>query len=279
MIYLIWGITLAIKLALSAWYPLFQDEMYYWVWAQHPALSYFDHPPFVAWLIRAGLPLQDFGSAVRWPTVLFGHMALLIWLTIVKDRLSPKSAILYCLLFSLAPLTGLGTIIATPDVPLLVFWSLAVLAFIEALQTEKWRWFIALGISAGLGFCSKYHMVLLMPLSLLCFYLTKQRATQYAKLSVSVVLALLFSAPVFIWNYQHDWASFSFQLQRGLGRQSDIQWFFEYICAQLAMMLPFVLLAAYQGSKDKKNIVFTVFGWGPILFFLLSSLKGRVEAN
>src|SRR5436305_6314662 len=34
--------------------PLAPEEAYYWDYAQHPSLSYFDNPPMVAWLIRAG---------------------------------------------------------------------------------------------------------------------------------------------------------------------------------------------------------------------------------
>jgi len=30
------------------------QEAYYWNYAMHPALSYFDHPPIVAWVISAG---------------------------------------------------------------------------------------------------------------------------------------------------------------------------------------------------------------------------------
>lgn len=26
---------------------LVSDEAYYWMWGQHPALSYFDHPPLM----------------------------------------------------------------------------------------------------------------------------------------------------------------------------------------------------------------------------------------
>ncbi|RPH72356.1 glycosyl transferase, partial [bacterium] len=34
--------------------PLTPQEAYYWNYAMHPALSYFDHPPMVAWVIGAG---------------------------------------------------------------------------------------------------------------------------------------------------------------------------------------------------------------------------------
>ena len=46
--------------------PIF-DEAYYWLWGQHPGLSYFDHPPFHAWLL--GISDAIFGRSLwglRW---------------------------------------------------------------------------------------------------------------------------------------------------------------------------------------------------------------------
>ncbi|HVX74175.1 MAG TPA: glycosyltransferase family 39 protein, partial [Devosia sp.] len=50
---------------------VFMDEAYYWIWGQHPALSYYDHPPLNAWLL--GLSSALFGwnlLALRVPVVL-----------------------------------------------------------------------------------------------------------------------------------------------------------------------------------------------------------------
>src|SRR5262245_29966213 len=47
------------------------DEAYYWMWGQHPALSYYDHPPLNAWLL--GLSGAAFGwnaFALRLPVLL-----------------------------------------------------------------------------------------------------------------------------------------------------------------------------------------------------------------
>src|SRR5690606_23339896 len=47
------------------------DEAYYWIWGQHPDLSYFDHPPLNAWLL--GLSEKIFGWTVfglRFPGLL-----------------------------------------------------------------------------------------------------------------------------------------------------------------------------------------------------------------
>ena len=40
---------LALKLILLVVARPFMDETYYWLWGQHLALGYFDHPPLVGW--------------------------------------------------------------------------------------------------------------------------------------------------------------------------------------------------------------------------------------
>jgi len=52
-----------VRLALAATVPLLPDETYYWEWSRHLAAAYFDHPPAIALLIRAGTTV--FGPTVR----------------------------------------------------------------------------------------------------------------------------------------------------------------------------------------------------------------------
>ena len=49
------GVALLILLrgVMAGLLPLSADEAYYWLWSLHPAWGYFDHPPMIAWLIRA----------------------------------------------------------------------------------------------------------------------------------------------------------------------------------------------------------------------------------
>ncbi|HEX3485962.1 MAG TPA: glycosyltransferase family 39 protein, partial [Micropepsaceae bacterium] len=37
--------------------PLSYDEAYYWLWSKHLAAGYYDHPPLIAYVIRAGTML------------------------------------------------------------------------------------------------------------------------------------------------------------------------------------------------------------------------------
>ena len=64
-------VLLAGKLALLVFVHPFMDEAYYAMWGQHPALSYFDHPPLIGW--TQGLSAAIFGwnqLGLRVPLVL-----------------------------------------------------------------------------------------------------------------------------------------------------------------------------------------------------------------
>ena len=52
-------ILLLLRAIMAAQLPLSADEAYYWLWSLYPAAGYFDHPPMIAWLIRAGTALLD----------------------------------------------------------------------------------------------------------------------------------------------------------------------------------------------------------------------------
>src|SRR5689334_14141387 len=44
----------ALRLVAAAFTPLTFDEAYYWTWSKGLAGGYYDHPPMVAFVIRAG---------------------------------------------------------------------------------------------------------------------------------------------------------------------------------------------------------------------------------
>lgn len=47
------GVFLLVKIYIVFNAPPVGDEAYYWMWSQKLGLSYFDHPPLHAWLLRA----------------------------------------------------------------------------------------------------------------------------------------------------------------------------------------------------------------------------------
>ena len=70
------GLTM-VHAVVAAVTGLSDDEAYYRLWALAPALSYYDHPPMVAWMMAAGRWIAgDTPLGIRLPAVvtsLLGH--------------------------------------------------------------------------------------------------------------------------------------------------------------------------------------------------------------
>lgn len=271
---LIWAGLLVAKLLLSLLVPPMADETYYWVWTHKLALSYFDHPGGIAWL----LSLNPLGPLFfRWPVVVLVHFAWLGWLFFLRDRFDGATVLWFLLGLCLHPLTGLGSIVATPDAPLFFFWSAALLLLWS--WSEKPRlWKLALlGLALGLGFCSKYHAVLWV-LSLLPLFAFKEFRSKWTPTGFIVALffGLVGTLPVLIWNSQHDWISFGFQLKHGLGRADwRPSWTWEHALGVLLFVGLWRWRTEFPVWKKALWLLTTV----PAAFFLLTSFRGPIELN
>ncbi len=279
--YQLWSVGLVVKTALAIWLPLSNDECYYWVWGHHPQLSYFDHPGMVGWIFWLGTWLESFGNATRLPGVWIGHVTLLIWAAILR-RVMNESALTKWLLFMLfSPFFGLGSLVVTPDIPLLFFWSLSLWILLKTIGKGSPQLYAALGLSLGLGFLSKYMIVIFVPTALIWLGASGEwRKIQWRWVPLTILLGLISCLPVFIWNAGHDWVSFRFQLDHGLQSEVwDWTWPFEYFGGQLLILFPLTVWCALR-KRPAPNLTFlSYFAWTPLVFFFLTSFKAHVEAN
>ncbi|MES2964787.1 MAG: glycosyltransferase family 39 protein [Bdellovibrionota bacterium] len=277
----LWWIILAVKIALGVWLPFANDEAYYWVWGHHPRSSYFDHPPMVGWLFWIGTFFENFGNAARVPGVILGHLTVLVWGEIVRPFLDEKKRTMWLAFVSLSPFFGVGSLVMTPDLPMMFFWALSLLLLLKLVEKPTAALYLAFGASLGLGFCSKYPIVLFPLIAIGWLLYTKQwRRIRWSYVPLTVLAGLLFSAPVLLWNARNGWASFEFQLEHGLSSEKrSWVWPFEYVGAQAALLFPTVIWFALRGRGQFRSNFLSFFGWIPILFFLYSSLHARVEAN
>lgn len=277
----VWTLSLFFKIGLAAFLPLTADESYYWMWSHHLQLSYFDHPPFVAWLFYLGHWLEPWGQLVRLPTVVLGHLTFLVWYYLLAPKFPwDKFKYWYALAF-LSPLVGMGSMVGTPDVPLLFFWSLALYFFMNCLRAQKSRDYFLFGGALGLGFCSKYHIVLFVPFILLYLGVEKRwHEVSLKKLSLTVLAGVIFSLPVLVWNFQNQFVSFRFQLDHGLGKSNwTWDWTLGYLVGESLLLFPLVLYAALRARPCGEWRVLPYLAWGPLGFFFLSSFRGTVELN
>jgi undecaprenyl-diphosphatase len=214
------GIVTAIKLWLASRIGLGDSEAYYWSWSQNLSLSYYDHPPVVAWLIRLGTSwLGNTPLGVRVFSIALLSLATLLLYDlgarIFNDR---RVGFLAALLFSFSPVFFIGGAAAAPDPALGFAWLLATWLFLHALERRSNATMLAVGVVVGFGLLSKYFMVLFWPAALSYLLLGRHRywlASRWLWLAV-LASATLF-APVLLWNMSHDWASFSYHV---LGRHA-----------------------------------------------------------
>lgn len=282
------GILTFWRLYLSASLQLHPDESYYWLWSRHLDISYFDHSPMVAYFIWFTTLYSKSELWVRLSgTIATLLISVLVWQLAWRMYASTLVAAGSVLLFNAYPLSTLGMIVMTPDVPLFLFWSLSVFIFWQLIQSGRAGWWYPLGVSFGLALLSKYTALLLLPSVFIFLVLTEERRwLKTIHPYLALLLGLLFFLPVVYWNSQHDWISFAFQFKHGLGGQSySLDHVSEYLGGQLLIAGPLVLLlGAYAGfswlrKPDKELLFLTLFALPIVLFFGFSSLKKMAEPN
>ena len=298
------GITAAaalVRLAFAAWLPLYPDETYYWDWSRHLANGYFDHPPAIAWLIALGTSLAHaFGAgpspfSIRVFPVLVGSACGLFTTLIARRIGGGPAARTAAMVFALMPLAASGLILATPDAPLLAASSAALYYVVRALQQVRGsrasteNWCIA-GACLGLAFSSKYTSILLPVTLLVAMVLRPSLRARFREPGpyLACIVATLVFLPVLEWNQAHDWISFRFQIQHGLGapKGSAIKRELDLIGGQLGLVSPilFVLAAtavwrALRDRVEDARFALAVMATGSWVFFAYSAIRRPVEAN
>lgn len=292
-----------VRLAVAAVTPLFPDEAYYWQWSRHLADGYFDHPPAIAWLIRAGTSVVgDTPLGIRLGAVLAGTAMMLIVCASARRIAGARAALIAALALALMPLSAAGLVLATPDAPLLAATAAMLYAVIRALEVpprspESDRWWVLGGVALGLAAASKYTAVLI-PLA--AFTAMAIRRDLRPRLKdpgpyVAVLVSLVVFSPVIAWNAEHDWASFAFQLDHGLGHVdgSIARRELALLGGQVALVSPilFALLclsvakvmvapvAARAHTRASTTGLLTFVAALVFMFFAYSATKRPVEAN
>ncbi|MEO6914411.1 MAG: glycosyltransferase family 39 protein, partial [Chitinophagaceae bacterium] len=185
---------------------LMPQDAYYYFYGQNLALSYFDHPPAIAYLLRFFTDI--FGRKVyviKLADSITTLLSLFSFYHLCKFFLSTEKVLIACiLLFSTFMITTLS-LVSTPDVPLLLFWTLSLFTLYKAIFQKKKIYWILSGLLMGCAFDSKYTGIFL-PAGLIFFLIISK---EYKKLLLSawfwlsLMLFALTIFPVVYWNWQH----------------------------------------------------------------------------
>ena len=270
---------------------LYGDEAQYWSWAQNLAFGYYSKPPMVAWIIGATTAVCGDGEAcVRIGSPLIHAAAsgvvFLLARTLYDTRIAFWSSITYATLPAVSYSSGL----MTTDVPLLLFWSLALLAFVQVLRERSAVWALALGVALGLGLLSKYAMVY-FPLCAVAFCAATAGARWFltSRLALlALAVAAVITAPNVLWNLDNGWAT--------LGHTAaNANWggtlihpgkMLAFVGAQFGVFGPILFagllwrLAAWRSSRASEAERLLLFFSVPVLaLIVVQSLISRAHAN
>jgi 4-amino-4-deoxy-L-arabinose transferase-like glycosyltransferase len=276
---------LAIRLALAAGVHLTEDEAYYRLWAQAPALGYFDHPPMIAWWIWLGRQVAgDTPLAVRLlPSLGCAAISFLVWDLAGRLGADGATAQRSAVWYNATLLVAAGGFLAVPDAPAALFWMACLCAAQRAFARRSTAWWLAAGAAAGLAALSKYSSLFLGPGMFLWLLASGEGRARLRTAGPWLALALaaaIFSLNV-AWNGAHHWLTFAKQFGRIAPHRFEPRYLAEFVATQALLLNPLISVFLARGGKGAwRGMGLLWFTSAPFLGYLaLHSLHDRVQAH
>jgi hypothetical protein len=282
----------ALRLAAAAWTPLTFDEAYYWMWSKHLAGGYYDHPPGVAAVIRLGTMIAgDTELGVRLVSILLAlPMSWAVFRTASILFGGWRVAATASILLNVTLMAAVGTMIVTPDAPLLVASSFVLFFLAKVLETGRGAWWLAVGAAVGAALLSKYTAMFFGP-AILIWLIAVPKLRRWLIspwLYLGGVVSLALFSPVVLWNADHHWVSFIKQIGRARIEDFRLSFIGELIPTQIAFATPLVFILGTVGlyALSRRNtgasaarVLINATFWTIVAYFIWHSLHARVEAN
>ena len=236
------GLILAatiIRFIIALTIDLGNDEVYYITYARHLQWNYFDHPPFVALLIKLtslNLTLtSDF--FIRLGSMLLAAVNTYFIYAIAKKIKDEKSGMIAAVLYSVSIYSSIiAGVFILPDAPQLFFWMGSTYFLINIVHPEnkslsKKYYLLLFGLCTGFCIMSKVHGVFLwLGYGLYVLLFDRKTLTNgYFYLAILITAAII--SPILFWNIDNNFITYSFHSKRvainsGINFNSFIREFF-----------------------------------------------------
>ncbi|MEX0957071.1 MAG: glycosyltransferase family 39 protein [Rhizobiaceae bacterium] len=245
------------------------DEAYYWLWGQHPALSYFDHPPLQAWMQAASNAVfGDSLFALRIPSLITTAWiagVLACWARRAHAVMPEFSAWFVTAIFFASPMLFIYTMIVFNDhlmvALLLTSAALFVMVFERAGRDAAVAPLPLYGAALALGLATlTKHNAALFGLGVAAAIMFTPRLRILLRsphLYLAALLSIACLTPVMVWNLGHDGASFQYNLvdrinvAQPLGRR--LEQFFTLTALALLTLSPFLVGPIVGALRSRWN--------------------------
>ncbi|MDI3469462.1 MAG: hypothetical protein OJF62_001525 [Pseudolabrys sp.] len=190
---------------------LYVDEAQYWAWSRELAFGYFSKPPLLAWIIAGSDLVCGSGEAcVRASSPVLYFATSLVTYAVARALYDERTACWTALLLALATGVSFSSRIISTDVPLLLFWAIALLAFVKLMRGPSWGWALALGLALGFGLLAKYAMVYFVLCAVCAAWFDRDARAVVSRPQTWVALpvALAILAPNLWWVVSNGFVTF-----------------------------------------------------------------------
>ncbi len=284
-LYLVAALTI-VRLAVVASTGISDTEAYYVGWARWPDLSYYDHPPLVAWTTWLVSRVSTTAFAVRLVPV--ASAAAFGWLVhrLATRLFSPRAGFLAVLVVSAMPAFLMTSVLVNPEGLLAPLWVLMLGAIYDLRDRDEWWRPIALGAIIGVAFLAKYTALLGVPLALAWIIAEKpaRRWLARGELYAGGLVALAFASPVIAWNWARGFPSVHLHLVERVARPSLATFLANArhtIESQLALFHPIVFpvlifAAMVAVARARRDVRFRFVAWmgvPTLAFFVIMMVR------
>lgn len=268
------------------------EEAQYWTWSQHLALGYHSKPPMISWAIYASTWI--FGNS-EWAIRLFSPITYLLSAMLLygcgKNLYHPTIGFWSGLTVLLLPGVTYSATIMSTDPLLVLFWCLALYAFINGSKTHKIKWWVLCGAAIGLGLLSKYTMLIFFLSAVLYFICSVENRSLWKKPGpyIALLIALITFLPNAIWNTQHHNAALHHVIEHNIdieGVHFHLKNLGVFLLSQAGILGPiifsFLIIALFRSKKmtQLENSRLLICFTAPILLLMSSeALLSHAYAN
>ena len=258
------GVSVIIKIILSQFLELGNDEVYYYTYAIQPDWNHFDHPGMVGWMMR----LTSFN--LNWVSTLSMRIGSILcaagasWVlfktgTLIRDE---KAGYIAAWMYTFSVYTSIiAGLFVLPDSPQLLFFTLSIywmVKWVIASTEFKIKDWIVLGLLIGLATLSKVHGLYLW-VGFGAYLLFHQIKTiKNARFYIAIMVTLICIFPIVYWNFKNDFITYRYHAQRVMHTGLLLDSFLQQIIGEVIYQNPLVyislLISLYNFPKLRMQI-------------------------
>jgi hypothetical protein len=276
VIILFFVLWLLVNLLQAFFTGLAHDEAYYWMYSRHLDWGYFDHPPMVALLIKAGYMLFQNELGVRLVFCLLSSLTL--WLIY---KMYPGHEWMFIFTVPAMALfhTHVAGFLAIPDIPLVFFTVLFLFVYKKYLESDSTLLGVIIGLAAAGMLYSKYHGILVIAF----VWLSNINLVNRKSFWLALVIVIIAMTPHLYWQIKNHFPTFRYHLvsrTSGFDTINIIKYVYNQILIAgplIAPLLLFFSLKRKPADLFEKALKFILVGF--YVFFFISSFRGHIEAH